>query len=506
MPKKSSRAAQKSEIATKPKSSKKADIEVDVGSALTFLLKATKGSFKELLRDLVPGSLKGQLEQAFSYAEGESDLVQSIIETKVDFYAAGFNVDVKPQNTNYKGTFQKRIRQVMRAHELRKIAEELVKDFCAVDNAILHWKVTGNNIDYVTTLKASRVDYEISVGHEILKVELSSDVIKRIRDALADPKKHAEVLAAFPAKYVDAVTKGLRIVTLSNDDGEYWIVRTKNRRFAGFARPSMYSVFWDVLLRDLLVGGDWAIAYFMKRVIELVKMGERAPQGYIGDPKVLYPTPTEIGKLKKQWQQIGDTLRIFGDHTLSVEYSFPDPKVMGSEKYAKVEERILRWGGVIDTMMTGAGDGFSQGTLGARRFVAQGKRVRSAVGEMIEGFILHESVSGALGIPADSDARCSWDEQNLKEPKQVLDELNAALTNGTLDVRSYNEGLGYDHDLIKSRKPEDQKEKKLWVPVFEPQQGMLSPGRPASGNPQPAPTTRPKPSKSKGTDAEGDDE
>lgn len=500
---KSRSAAQKSAVTTKEKSSTKADFQFEIGSALNLLLKTTKGSLKELLRSMMPGSLSAQLQQAIDYARGESDLIQSLIETKIDFYAAGFSIEIKPPNKQNKAAMEERIDEAIASHELSKIAEELVFDISATDNAILHWKVDGGKIDYVMTLSPARVDYKNSLGVETLSVELEKETIALIYAALADKKKLAELKETFPQKYIDAVRTGKRYVELKNEHGEYWIVRTRARRFGGLAKPSMFSIFDDILLRQLLIGGDWAVAYFIRRIIEQVKAGEKAPAGHHGNLKQLYPKKEDIDKLREQFKQIGDALRIFTDHTVDIEYKFPDPKVFDPQKYEKVEERILRWGGVIDVLMTGKGEGFSQGHLGARRFIAQGKRTRQTIGEMFSAFLLHPSVSGALKIPKGSKAQVSWDEQNLKDPKQVLDELESGWDRGLIDNQTFIERVGLNFEQVKARKEEDAKSKDFWVPTFEPSQGLLQEdpgGRPSDGKPTPAPSKRPKPSRSEKAD------
>jgi len=279
------------------------------------------------------------------------------------------------------------------------------------------------------------------------------------------------------------------------------VVRSNNRRFAGLARPSMFAVFSDVLLRKLIESGDWAVAFFLKRIIEHIKSGESPPPGNVHQPRVLYPRKEEVGLLRDAWRKLGQTLRVFTDHTVKIEFPHPSPEVFAPVKYEKVEERILRWGRIPDVLMTGKGEGFSQGHLGARAFIAHGWSVRETVSEMIETFLLHESVRNVLSIPVGSRVVANWDEQVMKDPKQVLEEINAAWDRGALDVQTYHNRLGMPHEAIRAGKEEDAKNKKLWVPTFEPRQGLLSnpgAGRPDGGGAKPAPASRPKPTKTRG--------
>lgn len=150
--------------------------------------------------------------------------------------------------------------------------------------------------------------------------------------------------------------------------------------------------------------------------------------------------------------------------------------------------------------MTGKGEGFSQGHLGARRFISHGHKVRETVGNMLAGFVLHDKTRAALGIPQGSTAQVSWNEQNLKEPAQILDELQALYDRALLDPETFHEKLGLKHDQIKERMKRYHEEKEIWRLDWEPNQGLTGEnpgaGRPEDKNkPKAAPKSRPKPGK-----------
>lgn len=468
-------------------------------STLDFLIKTTGGQLQEMLKSMIPQSLREELVVAESYSSGGSELIQAICEIKQQFFVAGFDLQLKTKNEVYKESLNERIADVGREQELYKVAEELIRDYVSTDNCILLWGIDGKTLKYVTTISPGRVDYQRAIGGERMLVEMDDETRIRIHRALMD--RDTSALELYPEKYVEAVRVGKRWVLLDNKDGEYWIVRSNARRFSGLARPSMRPIFGDVLLRETLKAGDWATAYYLKRVIEHVRAGESPPHGQLQNLRALYPTPDQITKYQKAFQSPGQTMRFFTDHTVKIEYPHPPVEIFAPDKYKKVEERILRWGGVPNALQIGeGGDGFSQGHLGIRRFVAEGWSVRRVITEIMQSWILHDSMRPLLKIPNESRVTVAFNEQTLKDPKQILDELNNAWDRGLLDNRSYNEGLGRSHDLIKARKREDAQDKELWVPTFEPKQGLLNEGgRPAGGgDTTPTPSNRPKPSTTKG--------
>jgi hypothetical protein len=458
--------------ASEPKNRKSSPvIGHETGTDVNWLIEATSGSLKGILQKLVPPDLRKQLALSLEYANGKSDIIQSIIQTKVDFYAAGFSVTVQPKRKTSLESLKKRIADFISAHQLQRIAEELVFDFTACDNAILHWKVVDGEISYVTTLAPDRVEFDNSTGIETLKLHLSDDIRKNILDTMKKIGKGDK--SPFPDKYVEAARRGKPVI-LDNKDGEYWLVRSRCRRFTGLAKPSMASIYGDIQLRELLISGDWSVAYFIAHVIHQIKAGEAITGGPLAGTRNNYVTKTAINKLKKVFQEVSQTLRIFTDHTVDIKYHYPDPNVFNPQKFEKAEERILRWGAVIDVIMTGKGDGFSQGSLGKNRFEAQGNRVRGAIGWMFGEFFGHPTVTKALQIPDESTVEIGWNQQNLKEWAQVLKELQFQWDNGGMDWETIHDRLGENHELIMERKAIEKPQEDLWRPLFEPRQGLLS--------------------------------
>lgn len=440
------------------------------------LVKLTSGGMPAVLNLFLPTDTQGKINEALKHCE-DDDLIQSIVETKVDFYASGFAFQIKPDNKNYKNRMVDRVDDMAREHDFNLLAENLVRDYVACDNAVLQWAVEGGDLVYVQALSPARCKFSNALGKERLELTLSQETVTEINAAITkDPKNAARL---YPQKYIDAVRKGTNVVELKNEDGEYWTIKSKARKFTGFAVPSMATVFWDILMRKLLTYGDFSAAYFC-RVIEQITAGESIPSGPRAGTKQNYVTKKELDALQKLFKDQSRLLRIFVNHTVKVSHSVPDTKIFDPNKYLKVEERILRWGGVADVLMTGKGEGFSQAIIGVRRFVSQGQRVRQTIGQMFEKFILHDSIRGIAKIPTNATAIATWDEQNMKDPKQVLDELNAIWDRGMGDTETYLGRLGYPRDMVKYNKEIDAKEKELWVPTFEPRQGLLNAaGRPA---------------------------
>lgn len=453
---------------------------------------AAAGALQTVLKQTAATSIKEDISLALQYAnEGGCDLVQSTCFVKKIFYSAGFSAQVNKVGKANSKAMNDRISEAIQFHELEQVAEDLIGDLVSCDNAVLVWSVQKRQVEYVMAVPPDRVEYANANGRQTLKITLAPDVIADVQNYVTGKiKLKAGQKMPYPQKYIDAVKTGTP-VQLSNDDGEYWAVKSNTRKFSGLARPRMKSIFLDVLLRELLISGDWSVAMFIQNVIQHIKAGETIQTGpRAGESN--YDLAKAIKLLKKQFEGPAKSRRVYTDHTVLIELLFPDPKVFDPSKFKKVEERIIRWGGVVDAMMTGEGDGFAQGYLGKARFEAEGRKVRKAVDWMFCQFFLCEDVQSALGLSGDVTVVTTWDEQSLKDWKEVQAAIKLMLDYGGIDWGTAHQLLGVNHDLIKQRMQDEKKEAEIWKPLFEPRQGLLSgetptgasapgtPGRPAT--------------------------
>jgi len=433
-------------------------------------IKFTGGSLSAAIKLIETSDKRECIARAQS--NKEDDLIGAILDTKVDFYSAGMTVETT-SGKGRKDEVKSRINKAVERYQLVKLGEELIEDWENCDNCILQWKINKGKIEYIHTIDPQRARYSNAIGHERLSVKISEEMVKHIQNEI-QLGNEKELRRSVPEKYIKAVKDGTYEVTLSNEDGEYWIVRTKGRKYTGFAMPSQKRVFMDIILRRLLISGDWTLAYFVKRIIEIIRAGESVQAGQKAGTKALYITKEDRTQLENIFKNnSSQALRLFANHTVDVKHIAPDPELFTEQKFTKVEERIFRWGSVIDTIMTGEGDGFAQSTLGVRRFVAHGRRARRTVGGMLEGFFEHPSVTVVLGLKGDIQVKVSWDEQNLKDDAQILSELTALADRGAMDVQTMIERLGHKYAVIEGRKKEQKKKSDFWVPNYEPRQGLL---------------------------------
>lgn len=445
------------------------------------------GSLKAFIERSSPRNLSEKITLALEFANGECDLIQDIVRTKRTFYAAGFSATfADPKGSEMKDEWILAFNNLLSQHQLQKVAQDLVFDFCACQNCILHWNVKGSELKYVQTLDLRDIEWAKTVGNALMTVKIADSTVQKIKWALGPGKLTKEdLLDTYSEKIVDSVIAKKTVIELRPEDGDYWIVYSDGRKFSGLVAPTMNAIFADASLRELLIAGDFSVAFMMKAAIFHVTAGESISQGPRAGTKDYWLKENDRVKLQTALTKLGKSLLLITDHTVKLAHVAPDPKLFQPEKFLKVEERIRRWGATPEQLLTGEGDGFAQGTQGGKRFASEGVEVRGHIGWVLSQFLTHESMRSAIGIQEGAVCTIDWDWNNLKEWKQALDELNSAWSNGMCSNETYQERVGLARAVEKKRKEREQGEAALWRPLFEPKQGMLTPdskgGRPDEG-------------------------
>lgn len=470
----------------------KSDREVSaLANQIDDQIRRSAGALRNLIQTYIPQGAVNEVSMALAYAEGDCDLTSDICRTKRDFFSDGFRMVAKIPGATSEGSSKSgfdelntAINGMVAMHKLPTIAEELTFFFAACDNAILHCKIEGGAIDYVQTIDPRDVDWSKTTTSQ-LALRIPSSLASEIKTELKTTGGRQKLLERYPEKYIQAAENGSNLVILINDDGEYWWHAVAGNRWTGLCRPSHRQIVPDVILRQIFIDGDWSAAYFLKNIIQHVKAGEAGPSNQVtmGKRGPTWASTEDLKKLNNQLKELNKALRLMTDHTVKIEYIYPPKEAWDPTKYLKVEDRILRWGGVPEQLLTGKGDGHAQGQTGFTRFAANGKFVRRRIGDLFVDMFTHPDLRNAWGLPDQATVQAIWSQQNLKSPKVALDETNAAYDRGMLDDETYHERIGEDHDIVKARM--QKQPKKFWQPAFEKSQGLLTQdgegGRPDEG-------------------------
>lgn len=411
-----------------------------------------------------------KIARALEYRRTKS-LIQQLIDVIVDFASAGFEIELTSTSKDKKEEIKKHYNDLNRNFNLDKKVIKIIDLLVTCHNAVLLWHTnTYKEIEWLKILSPNQVEYKPAFGGGLLYLKLSNE----FRQMVNYPdqyfvgftkEKIAEEMSRIPDKYKTAAKKLNSRVLMNEDDGDHWkIITLKEDEMDGFEEPGMQAIFEDIELWDMLKDGDWTTAFHIKYLIQQVSAGEPTREG-----QKPYPLKSALVNIEKEWKKPNRSLYWFTDWTQKAQFIFPDPTIWSPNKYEAVENRILRWAGISLALIQGTGGTYSVGYLNIKRLIAKVNTIRRIVKRALEEFYREPSV-----ILEESDRYPSikFDEQMLKEPRQLLDQIRFLVQQGLLDNQSALEGFGYEARDIKERKQEERKAQKDWLPLYNSGTGL----------------------------------
>ncbi len=432
------------------------------------------------------------------------DLLVSLMQIKVDFTSLGFSLrtstdgelgEVSTGNSP-EAKFKKLLRRIQKKWGWKKIVEDLLMDWFTKDTMILYWKLDTApaedslppaprskqalmpGLEDMVVLNPAECDWDNSFGSDTLKYKIPKELETKIRAALSQTNK-ATRLAALTAlkkagvedKYIMAVDKGSQYVTFSKRDGDRWLIVTRERNRNGVAKPRMRMIFDALESRKFVKEGEFTAAFMMKHFIFHATSGESITQGPLAGMKNNYAKPKEINSLYNLMINTAKAQRVATNHTVKFAFVFPPKEMWDRAKYESPESRIYNFSGVNLIVMSGQGGTNAGGYLGIKRMIAEMSTAREKIDSIIYEFFDDPEIREIIQTPDDVDVTGVFDENALKEPKQLLDEIKFLIQSGSGDPKIALSELGRDPSSIRDAKLvsiEDNTKTKVWEPVYQP--------------------------------------
>ncbi len=430
------------------------------------------GGLRALRSKLIPANLKAQIKKAKSYREN-NDFMQPLIETLQDFGAAGFE-NLSPDNPA-----KKYYDNICRENNMDGIVLRMWDSLLTTSNIIFHYKLEENSsknsptVEYIMTFDPELTEVVPMFGDMLVFVEPDTALKDLVLRAGTDQER--ERLKDIPEKWQLASRgsgmSGMRHkgqVLISEDDDEYTIVRNTQGREDRLVKPNMCAIFDALQLRDLLIDGDYSVAYLIKNCITLVRAGETITGGPKTGSRANWAKNKDLLALKEQFRTPSKTIRIYGNHTVTIDFVFPDIGLFNPTKYNAVERRILMWAGISLGLMVGDGGNYATLYVNIKKLIAKIRKNRKIIGRLIEKFYMDIKPSW---IKKDNVPKVRWDETLLKEPRQLLQEVTTLLKSG-LSIESAFDTFDHDYETELARNKAADKNKKWFIPIYEPGQGM----------------------------------
>lgn len=455
-----------------------------------------------------PAARRAQLTRADFWA-GQDELLEGLLRVKQEFTGMGlcFRPRVNKKVSTGKSSpnlgspdLKQQLDRICLKWDWQKIVEDLLWDWFSKDTMILYWKtempneLTGEmpNPDYllsrskeetmpgvteICALSPAECDWDNCFGQDRLRYFIPQVLKKKIQEVLQLSGERrtqaiqALILSGVQLKYIQAVNNNKDFVDLKEVDGDHWLICTRGRKRHGICKPSMYTIFAPLEMRKFITEGEFSAAILMKYLMLHATRGESITQGPLAGQRVNWAKKADITKLHQVIKDPAKATRVVTDHTVKFNFVFPPPEVWSQEKFKTCDSRIYNWAGISIVMMTGQGGTNSGGYIGIKRMISNMSNARNKIAYLIYEFFDNPQIREIVGIQDDTDVKAIFDENVLKEPRQLLEELKFLLGTGVGDPRVSLSELGRDPDTVRDSKLESLHENQLtqvWSPVYQP--------------------------------------
>ena len=399
------------------------------------------GAYRDTLYGYRTDTVKKRFAFCRDYAGNKGlGFLQSGIKLEAAFACTGFtHVSDAKKHKNYFDKFGA-------LFNIRHKLYEMFKSLKTYDNILIYWRKPPEDIygktflefkvqplqnvtvDYIgavneTTHDGNLVYLDIDTSHKerIGKLEHSSKQSER--------KIAYDFKAQFPKLWNIYHSYGENKYLLSNADGEFWAVINREKDGCGLDEPSMETIFPSIEIWKSLEEGDLVIASVIKKLIVLVTLGETLTNnqtlpGFLGIddlPNAGWARAKDFDEIKTALaRRFGQILYLFAPHHAKIDYKFPDPQVLGSEKYNHALFNILSWLCLGQQFIMGDGGKFQAGEINKISLTAD-------LGNMRD-FVATEFAKKVYGHPTININRydvpgIQFDRDVLKAPREIRDDI-----------------------------------------------------------------------------------
>lgn len=487
-----------------------------------------------LMNSYMPRRKRQRIAKALEWSE-KDDYLSDVIKKKTDFCIAGCSFTAMPtsiaidlssgktyssespaevmlsneeqQNIKNSESTRQLVNKVILHYDIESLTRTLMEDWFKTETMILYWRVERqqserspyetepapiSGVVQLVALSPALCDWDNSAGSDVLYYTIPEDLRYRVERVLQQPEsqKKRQAIASLiaegiPSEWIIAIDNGDSMVRLMRSRGDNWIVVTKNRAYEGFADPSMKTIFAWLTMRELLKEGEFSAAYLMKHFILHVTMGESIESGPLSGSRENWAGDEETEAMQKMLNRTSTAARVATNHTVKFNFVFPPKEMWDRAKYETPERSIDRWAGFVKALIEGDGATGSSGHLGIKQLIADIAYARRRIQHMFIKFFM--AVSSAMGLPEETVVCPQFDQNILKDPRQILDELKQLWAAHSIDPETMIRETGRDPRLIRDRKTAaslDNQNTAVWRPLHETSFGGGFSSGNSTGNPE----------------------
>jgi hypothetical protein len=346
-------------------------------------------------------SVYSQMGSADNYCN-KYVIPQRLADWRASLWARGFSISHPHPVIN------QAYKKFAKKNKLSLIVLQGMKHLSRMNNACLVWRQKDNRggIDYIQFHNPSQTRIDM-IGDKlwINPTQEFKNLIMKATDKQLTAFKDRHGKGTSLNRWVDTIKKPpmntdnpdfAGLIPLSKETGEHWIIMGGdggNDEY-NYAPCAMASIFTDIELIELLAEGDWATAFLLKNIIMLVKVGESITSGPLAGSTKNWAKGKDLTNIKTQIEKVGKAQIVYGNHTLTIEFIFPDPKVFSAEKYEAVIKRVCWFFGIGQYVIIGeGGNSYSSASWNIQAIRNEAKIKRTIMTEHLTEFLTDPSIT-----------------------------------------------------------------------------------------------------------------
>jgi len=441
---------------------------------------ANTGVLKNMRQNAIPVDLTDKFSRAQKYRD-ENAYIQAIVDTTVNFGMAGYHNSTPDEKVA--GKF---FDDFGKEHDIDSRMLTTWENMVTKSNALILVKkdTQTKKIDYIVMLDPELCKVVPLWGKKLVYVKPDAEMAKVFTVSNSDENARTAIESligedATAKKFYEAANgngadETRQYALMSEADGEYVILKNEKGLNDRLIPPRMQSIFYDISILEMLIDGDSQVAFYTKNVVLHVKGGESIKSGQKAGSKAYMVNDADLKAMKSNFRNVSKALRIFTQHYWEMKYVFPDPKVWAPEKYSALLERITAWSHLGSSLISGTGGNYSMMYIKMKDLIAYIKKLRRIISRMWEEVyvIAADGRAGKSFIKETSIPKVRFDEQALKEPRVLIEELKVLYSQGIMDAGTVLEETGRHSSNILARKKKEQENPMDYTPIFEKSQGQ----------------------------------
>lgn len=361
-----------------------------------------------------------------------------------------------------------------------RLADDLAKEYFTVSNAVVTWltddvmQVDGQRAPRVAIVQDTEdIEFDDPGGIEKVRPNSSRRIDKELVRQL-----NAMIERRDAAQQWDG---WIRLGTEQETAyGERFVIASTAKRGAGYGRPSLFPLFFDLSLLETLRLGDMNGALSMRDVMRHITVGHEIAYGPMAGQPTWFLKKTQATAIAQALEKKLGSHDFISRHDLNVTFPHLDPEFFSEKKYDPVWQRILEWAGpLFRALNVGAGEA---GVIAMQAWRAEGNRHRAWIKRALEA-VLNDPDYHRGAVTTGNRVEVYFSPLSFLSHKEGREMLSFGIGNGLVSPQTATEMLGFELDYERERMAAAQADPESWRPVFEPKQGLLQPDGNQGGRP-----------------------